>query len=163
MHDAPIPEAFIPAKFGLDMYTQIEPGELFDFNKEVCPVVENIVNKILEQALLETMEEEELEALRDQQRAYEELRRQELLRLQRLVDREQKVQNERQILMEKLRDERVSEFATEDRIGSYLFSCNYLRDLVSKSMESLRRDGYLQNRAGMIPIPMIHLFLVKIW
>ncbi|CAG7733473.1 unnamed protein product, partial [Allacma fusca] len=33
-----------------------------------------MVNKILEQALLEVMEEEELEALRDQQRAYEELR-----------------------------------------------------------------------------------------
>jgi hypothetical protein len=155
IHDMPIPEAYLPAKFGLDVATQIEPCELFDFNRQVCPIVENMVNKILEQALLEVMEEEELEALRDQQRAYEELRRQELLRLKRLAEREQKIQQEQQRLMEQLQEQRALEQDAEDRVGSYLFACNFLKPLLPNTLQSLGQDGFLQNRtelfANLVP------------
>lgn len=41
--------------------------QLFDFDLEVIPILEVLVGKTVEQALLEVMEEEELAALREQQ------------------------------------------------------------------------------------------------
>ena len=41
--------------------------QLFDFDLEVRPILEVLVGKTVEQALLEVMEEEELAALRVQQ------------------------------------------------------------------------------------------------
>jgi hypothetical protein len=41
--------------------------QLFDFDLEVKPILEVLVGKTLEQALMEVMEEEELDTLRDHQ------------------------------------------------------------------------------------------------
>ena len=41
--------------------------QLFDFDIEVKPIVEVLVGKTMEQALLEVMEEEELASLRERQ------------------------------------------------------------------------------------------------
>ena len=60
---APSP-LYIPQKSGLDVATQIYDGELFDFNIEVMPILDVIVGKTLEQALMEVNEENELEAIR---------------------------------------------------------------------------------------------------
>jgi hypothetical protein len=60
---APSP-LYIPQKSGSDVATQIYEGELFDFNVEVQPILDVIVGKTLEQALMEVNEENELETLR---------------------------------------------------------------------------------------------------
>lgn len=73
--------------------------QLFDFDVEVKPILEVLVGKTVEQALLEVMEEEELANLRSQQRSFEELRNAELVEQQRLEEqerrhKEEKVKNE---------------------------------------------------------------------
>ncbi len=60
---APSP-LYIPRKSGLDVATQIYDGELFDFNMEVSPILDVIVGKTLEQALMEVNEESELAIIR---------------------------------------------------------------------------------------------------
>lgn len=60
---APSP-LYIPRKSGLDVATQIYDGELFDFNMEVAPILDVIVGKTLEQALMEVNEENELAIIR---------------------------------------------------------------------------------------------------
>ena len=60
--DRPTP-LFIPMKIGVDVETQIESGDLFDFDFEVEPILEVLVGKTLEQGLMEVMEEEELAAM----------------------------------------------------------------------------------------------------
>lgn len=50
------------------------PGELFDFDTEVEPLLEVLVGKVLEQALCEVLEEEELEAMRQHQAHFEAIR-----------------------------------------------------------------------------------------
>lgn len=54
-------------KSGLDVSTQIYDGDLFDFDMEVIPILEVLVGKTLEQALMEVQEEDELEILRQHQ------------------------------------------------------------------------------------------------
>ncbi|CAH1183077.1 unnamed protein product [Phaedon cochleariae] len=53
-----------------DAETQIYPGDLYDFEKEVQPVIEVLVGRTIEQALIEVLEEEELAALKEQQRRF---------------------------------------------------------------------------------------------
>lgn len=60
---APSP-LYIPRKSGLDVATQIYEGDLFDFNVEVAPILDVIVGKTLEQALMEVNDENELASIR---------------------------------------------------------------------------------------------------
>ncbi|CAA9994883.1 unnamed protein product [Nesidiocoris tenuis] len=85
----PTPE-FVPAKTGVDTSTQIQPGELFHFDTEVKPILEVLVGKTVEQALVEVMEEEELAAIREQQRKYKEIRDAELAEQYRLEEEEKR-------------------------------------------------------------------------
>lgn len=71
------------------------PLQLFDFDLEVKPLLEVLIGKTVEQALLEVMEEEELASLRAQQRAFEELRNAELAEAQRLEEQERRHREEK--------------------------------------------------------------------
>ena len=51
--ERPVTPLFVPAKRGVDAETQIEEGELFDFDFEVEPLLEVLVGKTLEQGLME--------------------------------------------------------------------------------------------------------------
>merc|ERR1719337_195218 len=61
--DRPPSPLFMPAKVGVDVDTQVLDGELFDFDREVEPVLEVLVGKTLEQSMMEVLEEEELESI----------------------------------------------------------------------------------------------------
>jgi hypothetical protein len=56
-----VPEReFVPMKTGIDAETQIYPGDLFNFDFEVAPILDVLVTKTLEQALTEVDDEDEL-------------------------------------------------------------------------------------------------------
>lgn len=60
----PPPAEYVPRKTGVDIYTQVEDQlELFDFDKEVQPMVDVVVKKTIEQALFELNSEDELKTL----------------------------------------------------------------------------------------------------
>lgn len=89
---------YVPAKCGVDVSTDIAEGDLFDFDTEVQPILEVMVGRTLEQAMLEVMHEEELADLKEQQ--------------QRLLARKEKEEAEiRRLELEEKRllEERVSE------------------------------------------------------
>jgi len=52
---------FIPKKTGIDKITQIEDYDLFDYDIEVQPILNVLLSKTVEQALLEVEEETELD------------------------------------------------------------------------------------------------------
>lgn len=73
------PAAYVPRKSGVDRQTQVDDvGELFNFDEESAPLVEVIVRKTLEQALVEVNHEAELAELQQQMEAFEAQRHQEL-------------------------------------------------------------------------------------
>ncbi|XP_053155067.1 radial spoke head protein 3 homolog B-like [Hemicordylus capensis] len=140
--DRPATPLFIPAKTGRDVATQILEGELFDFDIEVRPVLEVLVGKTIEQALLEVMEEEELANLRAHQYAYQELRFAELAEVQRLEEqerrhREEKERRKRQQLLALKKEKETSE-----KIAARAFAVRYLSDLIPSVFGSLRDSGY---------------------
>ncbi|GFS25153.1 radial spoke head protein 3-like protein [Elysia marginata] len=140
--DRPPSPLFIPAKTGMDVATQIYEGDLFDFDVEVKPILEVLVGKTVEQSLLEVMEEEELANLRQQQRAFEELRNAELVEQQRLEEQERRHREEKERRMKQQREILRKEKETAEKIAARAFAQSYLADLVPSVFGTLSDNGY---------------------
>jgi radial spoke head protein 3 len=54
----------VPKKTGIDKITQIEDFDLFDYDTEVQPILNVLLSKSIDQAVLEVEEEHELEEIR---------------------------------------------------------------------------------------------------
>lgn len=140
--DRPPSPLFIPQSTGKDIATQIEAGDLFDFDLEVKPIVETLVGKTVEQALLEVAEEEELAEIREQQREYEELRNAELIELQRLEEQERRLRAEKDRRMKQAQESLQAEQDVAQKIAARAFAKAYLQDLVPSVFNNLRENGY---------------------
>ncbi|XP_031717683.1 radial spoke head protein 3 homolog [Anarrhichthys ocellatus] len=140
--DRPTTPLFIPAKSGKDVETQIEEGELFDFDREVQPVLELLVGKTIEQSLGEVMEEEELACLRAQQRAFKELRNNELAEVLRLQEQERRRSEEKERRIAHQKEVLKKEKEVAEKIAARACSKQYLSDLLPAVFTSLRGHGY---------------------
>jgi hypothetical protein len=74
-------------------HTQIYDGdyELFDFDKEVEPMLNVLIEKTLDQARMEVLEEHELSIIKQQSKEYQEIRNAELIEAQRFEAAEARV------------------------------------------------------------------------
>uniref|UniRef100_A0A8B9Q9A3 Radial spoke head 3 n=1 Tax=Apteryx owenii TaxID=8824 RepID=A0A8B9Q9A3_APTOW len=140
--DRPPTPLFIPAKTGRDVDTQIEEGELFDFDIEVKPMLEVLIGKTVEQALLEVMEEEELANLWAHQRAYGELRNTELAEVQRLEEQERRYSEEKERRKRQQMQVLQKQKETTEKIAARAFAQRYLADLIPSVFNNLRESGY---------------------
>ncbi|NXA52886.1 RSPH3 protein, partial [Nothocercus julius] len=140
--DRPPTPLFIPAKTGRDVDTQIEEGELFDFDIEVKPMLEVLIGKTIEQSLLEVMEEEELANLRAHQCAYGELRNAELAEVQRLEEQERRYSEEKERRKRQRMEMLKKQKETTEKIAARAFAQRYLADLIPSVFNNLRESGY---------------------
>ncbi|KAF3850030.1 hypothetical protein F7725_019749 [Dissostichus mawsoni] len=140
--DKPATPLFIPAKSGKDVETQIEEGELFDFDREVQALLEVLVGKTVEQSLEEVMEEEELAGLRAQQRAFRELRNNELEEVLRLKEQERRRSKEKERRVAQQKEVLRKEREVAEKIAARAFTQQYLADLLPAVFTSLRSHGY---------------------
>ncbi|XP_053150367.1 radial spoke head protein 3 homolog [Hemicordylus capensis] len=140
--DRPETPLFIPEKTGTDVATQIEEGELFDFDIEVKPVLEVLVGKSIEQALLEVTEEEELANLKAHQCAYHELRNAEIAEVQRLEEQERRHKEEKERRMAKQTEIQDKEREVSDKIAARAFSLQYLSNLIPSVFDNLQNNGF---------------------
>merc|ERR1719487_2267358 len=116
--DRPPSPLFMPAKIANDIETQIEVGELFDFDVECEPVLEVLVGKTLEQGMMEVLEEEELESLRRHQEEFEQRRNAELLEVQRMEAAERRRTDEMERRMQQAKAQKEQEQQTMQKVLS---------------------------------------------
>ncbi|XP_021248081.1 radial spoke head protein 3 homolog isoform X2 [Numida meleagris] len=140
--DRPPTPFFVPAKTGRDVATQIEEGELFDFDVEVKPILEVLVGKTIEQALLEVMEEEELADLWAHQHAYAELRNAELAEVQRLEEQDRRYREEKERCKQQQMQMLQKEKETIEKIAAQAFAKRYLADLIPSVFNNLHESGF---------------------
>nr|XP_022902699.1 radial spoke head protein 3 homolog B [Onthophagus taurus]XP_022902700.1 radial spoke head protein 3 homolog B [Onthophagus taurus] len=141
--DRPLSPFYVPAKTGADVSTQIYPGDLFDFDMEVQPILEVLVGKTIEQALIEVLEEEELAALKEQQRRFMELRATQLAEMMRLEEREKRWQAERDARLAEYKEGLSVQKEMEERIAASVLLQGYMADLLPNVLEGLEEDGFL--------------------
>ncbi|KAF5288598.1 hypothetical protein FQA39_LY15377 [Lamprigera yunnana] len=141
--ERPVSPFFVPDKSGIDVATQIYPGDLFDFDMEVQPILEVLVGKTIEQALIEVLEEEELAALREQQRRFLEMRASEAAEAQRLEERERRLQAEKNRRVKEFEDGLACQKEMEERIAAAVLMQGYMADLLPSVLEGLEQEGFL--------------------
>ncbi|KAJ8985578.1 hypothetical protein NQ317_011542 [Molorchus minor] len=121
----------------------IYPGDLFDFDMEVQPILEVLVGKTIEQALIEVLEEEELAALREQQRRFLELRAAETAEALRLEERERRLVKEKERRMSELQEGLKIQKEMEERIAAAVLMQGYMANLLPSVIEGLESEGFL--------------------
>ncbi len=62
---------YVPKKTGIDKITQIGDYDLFDYDREVQPILNVLLTKSVEQAILEVEEETELQEIRKFKQEYQ--------------------------------------------------------------------------------------------
>jgi radial spoke head protein 3 len=144
--DRPPSPLYIPAKTGVDIETQIEDGELFDFDLESKPILEVLVGKTIEQSLMEVMEEEELDRLRDHQMEFEELRTAELAETQRLEEQARRRREEKERRLKQQAEVAKTERDTAEKIAARALAKSYLSGLVPSVYEVLDDGGYFYDQ-----------------
>ncbi len=144
--DLPQIPLFKPEKRGEDAGTQIEKGDLFDFDEEVEPIINVLTFKTLEEARMEVLEEEEIKEMKRQMQDFEKVRNRELEIVQKLEC--QTIRKEE----EKLRrnEERIirTEMAKiyQKKLISCVFSKNYLKNIRLNALKDLEDNGVLRKR-----------------
>jgi hypothetical protein len=145
MLDRPPTPLYVPLKTGRDAETQIEDGELFDFDTEADPVLDVIVGKTLEQAMLEVMQEEELEAMRQQQVEFEQRRKEEVLEAQRLEAAEKRKYEEKERRKKQEIGRIIRERETREKLSARMFSKAFLSTLESRVLARLEDEGWFHD------------------
>lgn len=140
--DRPASPLFVRAKIGHDMETQIAPGDLFDFDLEVEPILEVLVGKTIHVAMLELMQEEELEAIRIQQEEFEAIRNVELAEVQRLESEARRKAQEKERRLAQERKRLADKKALEEKIAARSFSQQYLGALHVNVFDQLQEEGF---------------------
>jgi hypothetical protein len=141
MDQLPAP-IFIPMKTGIDAETQVEDGELFDFDAEVEPILEVLVGKTLEQSMMEVMEEEELANMRAHQEHFEQIRNAELAETQRLEEAEKRRFEEKERRVEQERERVEREQTVTEKVAARTFTKGFLSELQSSVVDNLKDSGF---------------------
>ncbi|XP_046753826.1 radial spoke head protein 3 homolog B isoform X2 [Diprion similis] len=141
--DRPPTPLYCPAKVGTDQCTQIFPGDLFDYDVEVQPILEVLVGKTIEQSLIEVLEEEEVAALREQQRKFLELRDAEKAEAQRLEEQERRLREEKCRRLKQHEEAVNTQLETEERVAAAVLLTGYIAELLPTVLEGLKMSGFL--------------------
>ncbi|CAK9817385.1 Radial spoke head protein 3 homolog [Anthophora plagiata] len=141
--DRPPTPRYCPDKVGEDRSTQIEPGDLFDFDFEVQPMLEVLVGKTMEQALIEVLEEEEIAALKEQQRKFLELRAAERAEERRLEEQERRIREEKDQRLRQHEKAVTVQKEAEERVAAATLLTGYIAELLPAVLEGLKMSGFL--------------------
>lgn len=141
MDRPPLP-LYVPKKLGVDAETQVEVGELFDFNFEVEPILEVLCGKALEQSLMEVLEEEELAAIRAHQEEFEQIRAQELAEVQRLEAEARRKEAERRRRKEQEMQRLRREETTRAKVAAIAFARQFVGQVRDSVFGRLATEGH---------------------
>jgi hypothetical protein len=126
----------------VDSATQIEAGDLFDFDFEVSPLLDVLVGKTLEQSLLEVAQEDELAAIRSKQEEYDAVRGAELAEVQRLEAEVKRRFAEKQRRKEQEAARLKRETEVREKIAAAAFARSYLGSLRRNIFSQLHDSGH---------------------
>ncbi|KAG6946155.1 hypothetical protein JG688_00016187 [Phytophthora aleatoria] len=136
------PITFVPAPSGVDVATQIESGDLFDFDLEVEPILEVLVGKTLELGMLELLEEVELREIRQRQELFEQARNAELAEVQRLEAEAKRRFAEKQRRLDEETARLAAQAELEEKVAARASAKQYLASLHAQVFDTLVESGH---------------------
>ncbi|GAV08252.1 hypothetical protein RvY_17975 [Ramazzottius varieornatus] len=155
--------AFVQAKTGVDVETQIDENQLFLFDMEVMPLLECLNGKVIEQALLEILQEEELAAIRQQQRAYQTIKNYYRAEEQRLEEQQRRRRQEKEMRKLQRRELLKKEEQVAEKLATQAFAKAYMEALVPNVFMQLKQEGmFLSPARAELDIHMVPWVIGKV-
>ena len=136
---------FLPQKLGKDIGTQILDGELFNFDRDVQPLLTVVVSKTLEQSLLEIEKEDEIANSREAKLMYLKKINEENKRIKNLEDREIQKKYNSDAKKDQRCQARELRKKTQKELICRVISKTYLKDLLKNSYTDLVHRGQFKN------------------
>ncbi|KAA6372901.1 MAG: putative Flagellar radial spoke protein 3 [Streblomastix strix] len=146
--DQPTVPIFVPIKTGVDVSTQIE-DDLFDFDFECEPILDVLIGKTMEQAMLEVLEEEEIKNIRQHRDEMQQIRNAELAEVQQVEQAEMRRAEEKDNRNAQERARKQREREVSDKVAATAFAHDYLKTLISSVQHSLTQGGFFTDPRGV--------------
>jgi len=134
---------FVEQKRGVDAETQVLDNELFDFDREVEPILEVLVGKTLQHAFVEVMEEVELSEIECHKRKFEEERNRERSKVEKMEAEAKRRNEERERRMEQQKARKEKEDEIKQMVAARSFATEYMTELNKSVFEQLLENGEL--------------------
>lgn len=135
-------EQYQPQKTGVDVHTQVEDGELFDFDLEVDPILDVLVNKTLEQSMMEVEEEHEMATMKDFKSSWYQRQTTMARDWELQVQEEWARWQEKEALMARKREEKKREAQVLLKIQSMAAAKQHLDQIVPTAVTSIQETAF---------------------
>ncbi|CAE7033991.1 Rsph3a [Symbiodinium sp. CCMP2592] len=142
----PPPEQYQPQRTGIDASTQVEDGELFDFDAEVEPILDVLVMKTLEQSVMEVEEEHELSTMTSFKGAWYERQKSMMAAWQEQVEEEWVRWHQKEAVMAAQRAQKEREARVLLKIQAVNAAKGHLANLVPNAVEDLKEVAFPDSR-----------------
>uniref|UniRef100_A0A7S1FNI3 Radial spoke protein 3 n=1 Tax=Corethron hystrix TaxID=216773 RepID=A0A7S1FNI3_9STRA len=126
------PEILGSSKFSQDRSTQIERGDLFNFEVEIGPILDALVGKVLSLSLKEAREAAELSAIRKRRKEFEMMRDIELKELKVLEEEARKRFEEKQCKIRQEQQHYLVLKELKERIAAKEFAADFFSEVCSE-------------------------------
>jgi len=136
---------YVPKKTGRDVSTQVEDNELFNFDREVTPIVDVISTKTVEQALIEIEEEEEIFRIKTFKEAFWRRRQEDEEKCKAMLMRELEIIAVKNKKLDEFRLREERRINLLRKVQTYHFAKTYLRDVAFNSLSHVFNNGLYQN------------------
>jgi len=136
---------YVPKKTGRDVSTQIEDNELFNFDREVTPIISVICTKTIEQSMIEIEEEEELSRIKKFKEEYWKRREEDEQKWKGMLQKELDAISTKEKKLEEFRLKEDTRIKVLRKLQSYQVARTYLRDLQFNSISYLHKNGLYVN------------------
>ena len=128
-------------KTGRDVSTQIEDGELFNFDRDVEQILTVLLGKIREQTDLELREEEEINRLRADKANFQKKLLEERLRLTKIEEEEISKKKENDLNKKAKKADKNIRIKIQKKFISRLYAKNLLGNIKPLTLQSLEQKG----------------------
>ena len=136
---------YIAQKKGIDVCTEILDDDLFDFDRDVEPILHVLTSKTLEQARLEVDEAAEIEAIHTYKAEYKDRRVQEKEDWEAQVNKELSKLTKKNQLLEREREKRDHRDIAVRKLQCVHLAKAYLKTTLHNSLESLLAANHWPN------------------
>ena len=134
-----------PEKTGIDVETQIEDGDLFNFDIEVEPLVHIILSKTLEESRREVLEEEEIKEMKEQQEKYKNINLEDSNRVKDIENNEKKRYDDMRMKKEnKIKRLNMTKMF-QQKLTCRTIAKKYISRLLSNTKDSLTERAVFKN------------------
>ncbi|RLN13763.1 hypothetical protein BBJ28_00005174 [Nothophytophthora sp. Chile5] len=135
-------DAFLRPKIGIDTSTQIEESDqLFNFDVEVLPLLNVLVNKTLAQALVEVKEEQEVQLLHRQHGVLKAEKRDAQLADRELEEKAKKAHRQKELVKKQKAEKQLREQVMREKLLAWQFARPLVSEAVNQATTTLQKKG----------------------